>query len=239
MITRLSTMILGLAALIGAGITGCGSSGDGSHLSGGPAAPEFQFAGTAPLKIVCTTGQVADAIREIAGDHAEISALMGPGVDPHLYRTVPSDVLLLQGADIVFYNGLHLEGRLVETLQKLGESKPVVAFAENLVAQQDERLRHPPEFEGHNDPHVWHDVSLWADCVDYAAERLAKFDPDRAAAYQSNAKRYHAQLDELDRWCHDEIGTLSKERRVLITAHDAFGYFSAAYGLENDWAEGD
>jgi manganese/zinc/iron transport system substrate-binding protein len=221
----LSLLVLGLAASIG-----CNSSSDQSHAS--TASSDHKFTGELPLKILCTTGQIADAVKQIAGEHAEVTALMGPGVDPHLYRAVPADVAQLKSADIVFYNGLHLEGRIVDTLEQLGKKKPVVAVAARLEEQKDARLRTPPEFEGLHDPHVWHDALLWADCTDYAAERLAAFDPDRSTDYTANAKAYRNKLESLDQWCRDEIATIPEERRVLVTAHDAFGYFSNQYGIK-------
>ncbi|MGI9457279.1 MAG: metal ABC transporter solute-binding protein, Zn/Mn family [Aeoliella sp.] len=221
----LCLIALGLAASMG-----CNSSSDHSHPL--TASIDHKFSGELPLKILCTTGQIAEAVEQIAGEHAEVTALMGPGVDPHLYRAVPADVALLQSADIVFYNGLHLEGRIVETLEQLGKKKPVVAVAARLEEQKDDRLRTPPEFEGLHDPHVWHDALLWADCTDYAAERLAAFDSDRATDYSANSKAYRDKLEALDQWCRDEIATIPEERRVLVTAHDAFGYFSNEYGLK-------
>lgn len=184
------------------------------------------------MTIFCTTGQVADAIRNIVGEAAEVKGIMGPGVDPHLYQALPSDILALKQADMVFYNGLHLEGRMADTLKSFADKKPVVAMAEILVARDDTRLRKPSEFEGYYDPHVWHDVMLWADCVDHAAEQIAEFDPDGAEGYRERAKAYRERLATLDAYCRDQIASIPADRRVLVTTHDAFGYFSAAYGLE-------
>jgi manganese/zinc/iron transport system substrate-binding protein len=135
------------------------------------------------MKVFCTTGQVADAIRHLVGDDVEVVGIMGPGVDPHLYQALPSDILALKQADIVFYNGLHLEGRMIETLESFANRKPVVAVAEVLKERGDKRLRQPSDFDGYYDPHVWHDVRLWADCVSYAADRLAAFDAANAEDY--------------------------------------------------------
>ncbi|QDU56802.1 metal ABC transporter solute-binding protein, Zn/Mn family [Aeoliella mucimassa] len=190
------------------------------------------FTGERPLRVLCTTSQVADAVRHIAGPAAEVSELMGPGVDPHLFRPRPSHVLKLEQADIVFYSGLHLEGRIVETLKQLSERKPVIAVTDRLVSTHDPRLLSPPEFEGMHDPHVWHDVSLWADCVAYAAEKLAEFDPARAEIYQANADEYVGQLRIVDQLVRDQLLAIPDSKRVLVTAHDAFGYFSKAYDIE-------
>jgi manganese/zinc/iron transport system substrate-binding protein len=198
----------------------------------GDDASQSKFDGTPPLKIVCTTQQVADALHNIAGEHAKIEALMGPGVDPHLYRTKPSDLLKLQDADIVFYNGLHLEGRVADALEQLGQRKPVVPFAGRLEESDDPRLLSPTDAAGVHDPHLWHDVQLWSDCVGYAAERLAEFDPAGADDYRANAEAYRAELAELDGEVRTAIESIPAERRLLVTAHDAFGYFSKAYGIE-------
>lgn len=220
---RLKRLLLGLAL--------------GAWLAGGCTSPAPQgrvdgFAGEVPLHILCTTGQVADAVRHIAGSHAEVTALMGPGVDPHLFRPKPSHLLELQEADIVFYNGLHLEGRIVETLEQLERRKPVVSFTAQLVADDDPRLLSPPEFEGLHDPHVWHDVGLWSDCVRYAAEQLCQFDPARADDYRANAQAYCDKLDSLNLEVESKLASIPQQRRLLVTAHDAFGYFSRAYDIE-------
>jgi manganese/zinc/iron transport system substrate-binding protein len=157
---------------------------------------------------------------------------MGPGVDPHLYTPAPSDTAQLANADVIFYNGLHLEGRMANLFEKLARTKPAFAVTGGLVARKDKRLREPPEFEGLYDPHVWHDPLLWADCVDEVAVRLAEFDPPHAADYKKNAEAYRAELSELDAVCRDALAAIPNERRVLVTAHDAFGYFGAAYGIE-------
>jgi manganese/zinc/iron transport system substrate-binding protein len=195
-------------------------------------AGQFRFEGDAPLKIVCTTQQVADALQNIAGEHAQIEALMGPGVDPHLYRTKPSDLLKLQDADIAFYNGLHLEGRVADALEQLGQRKPVVPLAGRLEESHDPRLLSPDGTAGVHDPHLWHDVHLWNDCVGYAAERLAEFDPARADDYRANTLAYQAELTELDSEVRAAIESIPAEHRLLVTAHDAFGYFSKAYDIE-------
>lgn len=214
-------------------VTCCGCGRPASHSHEVPAStPTGTYEGEPPLTILCTTGQVADAIRHVAGEHAEVSALMGPGVDPHMFREKPSHVVALKRTDVVFYNGLHLEGKLVETLETFAKRKPVFAITGRLLSSKDSRLRRPPEFEGYFDPHVWHDALLWADCVDYAAEKLAEFDPDRAEDYLANAKEYRAELEQLHAEIAQQIESIPEGQRVLVTAHDAFGYFSKAYSIE-------
>jgi len=233
-VTFLASAALVVSAMF---VAGCGRTNDHSHEATGTSLTGT-FKGEPPLTILCTTGQVADAIRHIAGDHAEVTALMGPGVDPHMFREKPSHVVALKQADVVFYNGLHLEGKLVETLETFAKQKPVFAIARRLLDTKDTRLRRPPEFEGYFDPHVWHDALLWADCVDYAAEKLAVFDPDRAEDYRANAKQYRSELEQLHSDITQQIESIPAGQRVLVTAHDAFGYFSKAYAIETHGLKG-
>jgi manganese/zinc/iron transport system substrate-binding protein len=138
----------------------------------------------------------------------------------------------LEEADAVFYNGLHLEGRLTDVLENLGKRKATIAVTDVLVREHQERLLKPAEFEGAYDPHVWFDVELWSKCVAPVRDQLAELDPDHAEAYRANAKRYVEQLLELDQECRDQLMTVPSEQRLLVTAHDAFGYFGKAYDVE-------
>lgn len=194
-----------------------------------PDAPPDDGARSGPLRVVVTTNIIADTVARVAGPDAEVEALMGPGVDPHLFKASESDVRRLAEADVIFYNGLHLEGKMGDILVKMARSRPVVAVAEDVP---DEALREPPEFAGLYDPHVWFDVSLWATAVDVIGEELARLDPDHADGYLQRAAAYGAELDELDRWVEEEMASLPAERRVLVTAHDAFGYFGRRYDVE-------
>lgn len=211
-------------------LVGC-SSGE-SHEHSPTSKQSHAFSGTYPMKVVCTTGQVAEMIRRIGGDHVTVDALMGPGVDPHLYRPVASDVRKLSAADAIFYNGMHLEGRMGEVFVQMARNKPTYAVTEGLQSRADPRLREPPEFEGMYDPHLWHDVALWAACAEDMAAALAEIDATHADDYQTNAAEYIRDLKQLDAHCKAEIAKIPPARRVLITAHDAFGYFGKAYGLE-------
>jgi manganese/zinc/iron transport system substrate-binding protein len=156
---------------------------------------------------------------------------MGPGVDPHLYRAVPSDIEKLTAADIIFYNGLHLEGRLADTLEQLGRRQPTFAVTHQLDESQDKRLRKPPDFEGYYDPHVWHDAQLWADCAKYVADMLSRFDPSHRDNYAKNFEAYQSALHEADQYARSELAQIPEQQRALVTAHDAFGYFCTAYEL--------
>ena len=221
-----------LVLLTGAiGCTEPSPSHDAKEHEAAPASAH-KFNGAYPIKIVATTGPVAELVRRVGGDHVEVEGLMGPGVDPHLYSPVASDVRKLTEADAIFYNGLHLEGRMADLFVKMARSKATYAVTEGLQSRHDKRLREPPEFAGLYDPHVWHDPMLWADCASDVAQNLSEFDPAHAADYQKNAEAYCAELKEVDQFCRDEVAKIPADRRVLVTAHDAFGYFGKTYGLE-------
>ena len=181
-----------------------------------------------PLRIVATTGMIGDAARRIGGEHVAVTTLMGPGVDPHLYKASEGDVRLLADADLVLYNGLHLEGKMGDVLVKLARSRPVVAVTEDLPRDQ---LREPAEMAGQYDPHVWFDVALWSSILAPIERELARLDPPHAAAYASNRAAYATELAELDGWVGQRIATIPEPQRVLVTAHDAFGYFGRRYGI--------
>ncbi len=180
-------------------------------------------------EIVTTCGMVTDIVRQVVGPRADVSGLMGEGVDPHTYKPTLSDVRRLTDADLVFYCGLMLEGRMADTFTKLArQGKPVYAVTEAL---DEKLLREPPEFQGHWDPHVWMDVQLWSRCVAYVADVMAEFDPDHADEYRANAAAYRKELDRLDDYVRRVIASIPESQRYLVTAHDAFGYFSRAYNI--------
>lgn len=182
------------------------------------------------IRVVATTGMIADLVNNVGGERVEVQALMGPGVDPHLYKASEGDVRLLQEADIIFYNGLHLESQMGEVLERLND------FGVTTVPVADEidpsLLQSPPEFAGNYDPHIWFDITLWMQAVDQVKESLVELDPDSAATYEENANAYNSQLQELHQYVLDQANTIPSEKRILITAHDAFNYFGRAYGFE-------
>jgi len=187
------------------------------------------YQGQGPIKITATIGMITDIVQNVGGDRVAVQGLMGPGVDPHLYKATSGDMEKLQGADVVFYNGLHLEGKMSEVLEKVGEKKPVIAVSKNL---DHEKLRHPAAFKGNADPHIWFDVALWMKAVEAVRDSLAQFDPTHKADYEKRATAYLAEMKELDSYAKKAVSTVPKSRRVLITAHDAFGYFGQAYDIE-------
>ncbi|HYW10929.1 MAG TPA: zinc ABC transporter substrate-binding protein [Longimicrobium sp.] len=181
------------------------------------------------LSVVATIGMIRDVAQNVGGEHVRVVGLMGPGVDPHLYKASEGDVRRLFRADVVFYGGLHLEARMGEVLAEMGGRTRVAAVSE--IIPTDQRLS-PPEFQGAYDPHVWFDVRLWAMTIDVVARTLSEADPAHARDFAANAERYRAQLAELDRYVREQAARVPAERRVLITAHDAFNYFGRAYGFQ-------
>lgn len=219
-----------LVPLLAAGCDSANVANEASPQAGGGA-----FSGKYPIQAVATVGMVADVVRNVGGEHVEVTQLMGPGVDPHLYMATRDDVSTIVEGDIVFYSGLMLEGKMADTLVKVARTKPVFAVTELIDQSQ---LLEPEDFAGHQDPHVWMDVSAWSKCVDAVAKALAEFDPPHAADYEQNAAAYRQQLAELHEYGVKSIGTIPEGSRVLITSHDAFNYFGRAYGLEVQGVQG-
>jgi len=172
---------------------------------------------------------IADTVRAVAGDLAKVESLMQTGVDPHLYKASQSDVRRLTKADLIFYNGLHLEGKMGDILKKVGKRRPVAAIGEVL---DKTLLRKPAEYEGAPDPHIWFDVSLWLKTVDPVVEELKKLRPKSAKVFESNGEKWKTTLKNLDTWVETEIAKIPEKGRVLVTAHDAFGYFGRRYKIE-------
>lgn len=181
------------------------------------------------IRAVGTTSMVTDLVRSVAGAEAMVEGLMGPGVDPHLYKPTAGDVLRLQRADVIFYNGLVLEGKMTDVFTKLARAKKhVYALTEALP---EEQLLQPAEFAGHYDPHVWFDVKLWRQCVDTVEQGLTAADPANSAGYRQRAADLRTRLDALHAWALAKAAELPSERRILVTSHDAYNYFGRAYGF--------
>jgi manganese/zinc/iron transport system substrate-binding protein len=182
------------------------------------------------LNIVATTGMVADITRHVVGEHGDVVALMGEGVDPHLYKPTASDARKIMNSDMIFYSGLLLEGRMTDTFLKAAQMGKTVFPVTELI--EETYLLEPPEFDGHWDPHVWMDVSAWSRAVEAVATALCEQDKEHCDDYKANAKQYSEQLAKLHSYAVSSIASIPKEQRVLITAHDAFNYFGRAYGIE-------
>lgn len=181
------------------------------------------------IRVVTTTGMITDTVRVVGGDRVRVTGLMGPGVDPHLYQASQGDVRKLSEADMIFYNGLHLEGKMAYLLSRMERMKPTFAVADSIPEGE---LISAPEFGGHFDPHVWFDVRLWIRGVEYIRDALIEFDPEGSAVYEENASKYVDELEELHEWAKHRLQEVPADRRVLVTAHDAFGYFGRAYEIE-------
>ena len=224
---RLIAVITPIMLLLWLAVTsGCSSSSDGQSdsLSDGDTKPQ----------IVTTTGMVRDMVQTLVGSDAEVTAIMGPGVDPHLYQPSRGDSIKLLEADIVIYNGLHLEGRLGEVLEARAEANnATIAVAETL---DDSELIDADA--GLHDPHIWMNVALWKDAAVNVASALADRMPEHAESIFERAANLEQELDQLDQWGEATIASIPESQRVLVTAHDAFQYFGQRYGVEVHGVQG-
>lgn len=182
------------------------------------------------LQAVATIGMVGDLVRQVGGDRVELRQLMGPGVDPHLYKPSSSDAAELSRADVIFYSGLMLEGRMGDLFAKLGRTGRKIYPVTESVPESE--LLEPAEFEGHYDPHLWFDVGLWSKTVPTIVKGLSEVDPEGRETYERNAADLLARLKVLDDWCKETAARLPAERRILVTSHDAYNYFGRAYGFK-------
>jgi manganese/zinc/iron transport system substrate-binding protein len=214
-LTALTVLAAVAAFALAAGLTGC---------SGGP--PEFKGP---PVRVVVTTTMIADMVKRIGGDRVAVETLMGPGVDPHRYLPSIETRKQIEGAHVVFYNGLHLEGKMTDTFAKSKGRIRGYAVTDGI---DKSRLRHADIDGGEHDPHVWFDVMLWSKCVPTVKDALIALDPAGEDTYEKNAAAYLKELESLDKEIRTELATVPEGRRKLVTSHDAFGYFGRAYGFE-------
>ncbi len=182
-----------------------------------------------PLQVVASTGMIADAARQVGGDLVQVQALMGPGVDPHAYRQTRTDIVAMTRADLVLWHGLYLEAQMEDFLQDLGRKRPVVAVADALPKDY---LRGHDDYDDKYDPHVWMVPDLWAGVVQEVQRALTQARPEAAEIFAANAKTHLAELAQLQDYAETQLAAVPPEARVLLTAHDAFGYFGEAYGFE-------
>jgi manganese/zinc/iron transport system substrate-binding protein len=183
----------------------------------------------ATIKAAATVSMVGDLVRQIGGQYVTVDQLMGPGVDPHLYKVTASDLAKLRNADLVFYSGLALEGKMGTTLTQMAKRKPTFAVTDSIPK---EALLSPPEFAGHPDPHVWFEIPLWATCIDPVVKALSQHSPQHRAYFESQGEQYKKKLTSLHQWALNKCAEIPPERRVLATSHDAFNYFGRAYGFK-------
>jgi len=182
-----------------------------------------------PLHIVTTTGIIEDCIKQIVGDSAEVSSIMGPGTDPHLYKPTPGDVELLDEADIIICNGLHLEGKMAEMLENYSKEKPVLKISDGI---DEKDIIKSADFADSYDPHIWFDTKIWGQGLEYIANELGKIDSVNANYYEKNYHDYMLEITELDVWVRDRLNSIDSTQRILITSHDAFHYFGRRYDIE-------
>ncbi|MEO0402041.1 MAG: zinc ABC transporter substrate-binding protein [Pseudomonadota bacterium] len=181
------------------------------------------------LNIVATTGMIADLVRTIGGTGVEVQGLMGAGVDPHAYRQTRSDIVAMTRADAVMWHGLYLEAQMETFFEDLGTSRPVHAIAQSIDTS---RLLSHEDYAGRYDPHIWMDPALWADCAPAVVRALTALQPKGKALFEDNAAAFAAEAQALNIYAAETLAQVPQERRVLLTAHDAFSYFGAAYGFE-------
>lgn len=191
--------------------------------------------GSRKLKVVTTIGMLTDTVAKIGGQRVVVTGLMGSGVDPHSYKASARDVVTMAEADLVFYNGLGLEAQLVRVLERISGRIKTVAITQDL---EPSALLSLSGHEGQYDPHVWFDVSLWQKIIPKIEQALSAIDPLHRSIYQENAKQYTVQLGQLHQYVQAQAATVPASKRVLITAHDAFGYFGKAYGFEVQGLQG-
>ncbi len=183
-----------------------------------------------PFKVTATVGMIGDVVKNVAGDRAEVVTLIGSGTDPHLYRPTITDIKALQEADIIFYNGLMLEGKMGDVLVQMArKGKPVYAVTEAILEQGDYVMT---DEDDHYDPHVWMDVQGWMRAVEVVEKSLTGYDPAGAQTYAANAAAYTSELEQLHDYARKAIASIPAERRVLVTAHDAFSYMARSYNIE-------
>lgn len=182
------------------------------------------------LVVVTTTTHVTDMVKSVAGNRVEVVALMGPGVDPHLYKPSANDVAILSKANLVFYSGLMLEGRMADVFAKSSRAgAKAYAVTENV---SEKELLEPEEFDGHWDPHVWFDPKIWVKCIDVVRDGLGDADPEGKEVYVKNAETLKKEYLAVAAWANARIAVLPRESRKLVTSHDAFNYFGRAFGVE-------
>ena len=185
--------------------------------------------GTRPIQVVTTTGMIADLVRSIGGDAVQVHSLIGVGIDPHLYKPTRDDVTALLGAQIIFFNGHHLEGRMGEVLEKAGKDRPTIAVAESITPDQ---LLYPDGVDEYPDPHLWLSPRLWGECSNTVLEGLTSLRETDAAIFKSNHETLLEECTRLEDFGRRSIASIPAESRVLITSHDAFSYFGRAFDIE-------
>ena len=215
-----------LACALLAALFGCGSErGDSA-----PSPVSGAAVSDGPITIVATIGMIGDIVERVAGDRANVEVLIGPGVDPHLYQPTRGDMESLLAADMVFYNGLLLEGRMTDALVRAATANRGVFAVTELI--DPATLMEAEDYPDASDPHVWMDPTAWAKAVEVIRDRLIERDPDGRTVFESNATALTEELARLDEYCQRVLTSVPDGERVIVSAHDAFGYFGRRYGYE-------
>lgn len=208
---------LASAVVLAGTVAGCAAAAPGDGSADGS------------LRVVTTTNFITDTAEQIGGDRVRVTGLMGAGVDPHLYRAQAGDVRTLQEADVVFWNGLELESKMAEVFTELGETRPVVAVSEAIPPER----RLPAGTTGTEyDPHTWFDPTRWEFAARAIADAYRRADPHGSAYYDQRLKTFLGALRDLDAYARQRLAAVPERSRVLVTSHDAFGYFADAYGFD-------
>jgi manganese/zinc/iron transport system substrate-binding protein len=210
-----------MAGALALGLVACRDAGAGGTTPAG---------GTGKIRVTATTTMVTDLVKQVGGDRVEVQGLMGAGVDPHLYKASASDVTKLQGAEVIFYSGILLEGKMQEIFEKMTKGGKRVFAVTDAIPK--EKLLHPAGGSGHADPHVWFDVVLWAQTIDTVVKGLSDARPADKEHFTQRGEAAKKAMADLHQWALERAGELPKEKRILITSHDAFSYFGRAYGFE-------
>ncbi len=228
-----------MSLTLAATLLGC-TNGKDSSQAPVESTPPQEFSGKYPIRAVVTVGMVADLVREIGGEHIAVQQLMNSGVDPHRHLATRDDSAAILNADIVFYNGLMLEGKMSEILKRAATSRRTFAAAETLP---EDLLSMDPELadasqQGHPDPHVWMNVDMWSQVAQHIGDELARFDPNNADRYRANTEQLRSQLANLHSYGQHVMQGIPKDQRVLVTSHDAFRYFGSTYGVDVEAVQG-
>jgi manganese/zinc/iron transport system substrate-binding protein len=188
-----------------------------------------------PINVVATTGMIADLIQNVGGSLVNVKSIMGPGVDPHSYRHTRSDILTMAKADAVFYHGLDLEVQMFDFFDQLSAKRKVKAITEGI---DKAKLLAYEDYENAYDPHIWMDPMIWAKTINPLVDTLRQIIPEQSDTLTANALAYRAQLNALDAYSKEVLSSVPSESAILVTAHDAFAYFGAAYGFEVTGVQG-
>ncbi|NRA57655.1 MAG: zinc ABC transporter substrate-binding protein [Phycisphaerales bacterium] len=219
----MNRVLLCLCALCLLSLACCGPSEPASEAQPGATSD-------GPITIVATIGMIGDIVERVAGDRAEVEVLVGPGVDPHLYQPTRGDMESFLAADMIFYNGLMLEGRMTDALVRAATANRGVYAVTELL--DPDMLMEAADYEDASDPHVWMDPTAWTKAVEVIRDRLIERDPDGRTLFESNATALIEELATLDEYCQRVLGSVPEGERVIISAHDAFGYFGRRFGYE-------